>query len=50
MEQIDSGKTSDEEFSLFRNYVLVRTLKFYFGISGLLGEGGGIVSTTQSRT
>jgi len=54
MEQMDSGETSDEGFGLFGNRVPVRTLKFYFGIGGLLGEGGGIVGTKrgypQSRT
>jgi len=42
--QVDSSKTSDEGFGLFRNRVPAWTLKFNFGIGSLLGEGGGIAS------
>ena len=42
MERVDSSETSDEGFGLFGNGVPVRTLKFDFGIGGLLGEGGGV--------
>ena len=47
MEWIDSGKTSDEEFSLFGNRVPVHTLEFDSGISDLLGEGNGVVGTKR---
>jgi len=47
MEQIDSGETADERFSLFGNRVPVRTLKFNFGIGVSLGEGGGVVCTER---
>jgi len=50
MERVDSGETADERFGLFRNRVPVRTLKFNFGIGGLLGEGGGVVSTERGVT
>ena len=47
MERIDSGETSNEGFGLFGNRVPVRTLKFNFGISDLLGEGSGVVSSKR---
>jgi len=47
MERIDSGETSNEGFGLFGNRVPVRTLKFDFGIGGLLDEGSGVVSTKR---
>jgi len=46
MKRVDSSETSDEGFGLFGNGVSVRTLKFDFGIGGLLGEGG-VVGTER---
>jgi len=47
MKRVDSSETSDEGFGLFGNGVPIRTLKFDFGIGGLLGEGGGVVGTER---
>jgi len=47
MKRVDSSETSDEGFSLFGNGVPVWTLKFDFGIGGLLGKGGGVVDTER---
>ena len=47
MKRVDSSETSDEAFGLFGNGVPVRTLKFNFGIGGLLREGGSVVGTER---
>ena len=47
MEWIDSGKTSDEGFSLIGNRVPAQTLEYDSGISDLLGEGSGVVGTER---
>jgi len=47
MERIEGSKTLDKEFDFARNMVPVRTLKFNFGVSILLGEGSGIVETKR---
>ena len=47
MEPIESGKTSDKGLGLIKNRVPIRTLKFDFWASILLGKGGGVVGTIR---
>jgi len=47
MEWIEGSKTLEKEFDLAGNMVPVRTLKFNFGVSILLGKGSGIVDTKR---
>jgi len=42
MKWIEGGETLDKEFGSAENRVPVRTLKFGFGVSVLLGKGSGI--------
>ena len=49
MEWIDSGKMSDEGFSLIGNWVPVRTLEFDSGVSNLLGKGSSVVGTKKCQ-
>ena len=45
MEVIKNDDTSDKGFGLVRDKIPVRTLKFGFRVSILLGEGGRVVGT-----
>jgi len=47
MKWIEGGERLDKEFDLAGNRVPVRTLKFNFGVSVLLGKDSGIVDTKR---